>query len=287
MNTKAMLTEDQISTFNRDGVLIIKDFYDIESDIAPIQRGIYDIIGHVFKKNRIPNNRKEFNREHFDVGFQKLISANRSYGGEVYDAIKQIPAFYQLLSNPSHDLIFKQLRNNSIPGIAAGGYGIRIDNPFEDKYRAMWHQEYPSQLRSVDGIVFWSPLVAVTKELGPVKFCLGSHHEGVLPVSVADPEQSGRSGAYALKLHDETSLINKYKEIAPLTEPGDLVLIDFLVLHASGHNVSKRSRWTLQFRYFNFSDPIGLSHGWKGSYAAGVDFCDIHPELLLPFEQGK
>ena len=287
MNTKTMLTEEQISTFNRDGILIIKGFYDIESDIVPIQRDIYNIIGYVFRKNEIPDNRKEFNPAYFDDGFQELISANRSYGGDVYDAIKQIPAFFRLLSSSSHDLLFKQLRNNSIPGIAAGGYGIRIDNPFEDKYRAMWHQEYPAQLKSVYGIVFWSPLIAVTEELGPVKFCPGSHHEGLLPVSIADPEQSGRTGAYALKLHDEASIINKYQTISPLTEPGDIVIIDFLVLHASGQNISDRSRWTLQFRYFNFSDPIGLSHGWKGSYAAGVDFRNIHPELSLPLEQDK
>ncbi|MEG2942015.1 MAG: hypothetical protein RR969_10620 [Thermomonas sp.] len=61
--------------------------------------------------------------------------------------------------------------------------------------------------------------------------------------------------------------------------PGDLVLVDFLTLHASGANTSRRSRWSMQFRYFNFDEAVGMSHGWKGSFAAGVDFRSIHPEL--------
>jgi len=52
-------------------------------------------------------------------------------------------------------------------------------------------------------------------------------------------------------------------------------------LHASGHNRSLRSRWSMQLRYFNFNDPTGRSYGWKGSYAAGVDFRQIHPELCV------
>ena len=59
------------------------------------------------------------------------------------------------------------------------------------------------------------------------------------------------------------------------------VLVDFLVLHASGQNTSGRSRWSMQFRYFNFCEPTGRAHGWKGSYANGVDFRTVHPELSV------
>jgi Protein involved in biosynthesis of mitomycin antibiotics/polyketide fumonisin len=145
----------------------------------------------------------------------------------------------------------------------------------------MWHQEYPAQLRSIDGLVFWSPLVPLAEELGPVMFCPGSQVEGPLPVCEADPENVGRTGAYSLLLHNESEYLSKYKQIAPLTKPRDLVVIDFLVLHASGYNRGDRARWSMQFRYFNFKEPIGRSHGWMGSYAAGVDFRDIHPELLI------
>ena len=274
------LTEGQIAQFQKDGVIVIPEFYHDE-EIKTIQRGIYDVIGQVMIKNGIPENRAPFAPETFDQGYLDLIQKDRAWGGEVYDGIKQIPAFVRLVAHPAHEAIFSELRPDALPGVAAGGYGIRIDNPFEDKFRAMWHQEYPAQLRSTDGLVFWTPLVPITEDLGPVVFCPGSQVEGPLAVCNADPEKAGRSGAYALQIYREAEYLAKYDRVAPLTNPRDLVIIDFLVLHASGYNRSNRSRWSMQFRYFNFAEATGRSHAWRGSYAAGVDFRKIHPELFV------
>lgn len=277
---QSILTEDQVKKFQVDGVLIVKDFYS-KDEISLVQRGIYDVIGQVMAMNNIVDDRDEFTPTNFDQKYLYLIEVDRALGGIIYDAIKQIPAFVRLVAHPAHEILFSELRDQASAGIAAGGYGIRIDNPFEDKYRAMWHQEYPAQLRSVDGVVFWSPLISINDDLGPVVFCPGSHYEGPLPVCEADPEKAGRTGAYSLKIHEEAKYLSKYKKISPLTDPRDLVLIDFLVLHTSGYNRSDRSRWSMQFRYFNYNENTGRAHAWKGSYAAGVDFRTIHPELFI------
>jgi hypothetical protein len=121
----------------------------------------------------------------------------------------------------------------------------------------------------------------VTPQIGPVSVCLGSHREGALPVFYDDPEGAGRSGAYALRIANESGYLARHPTVAPLSNPTDLIVLDFMVLHASGYNTSKRSRWSMQFRYFNFADPVGTAHAWKGSYAAGVDFRRIHPELFV------
>ena len=274
------LTDDQVVQFNKDGVIVVRDFYR-NKDILPIQNEIYEIIGFVMKKNGVDDKRASFDGQNFDEGFSVLIAENRSWGSEVYDAVKQIPAFHRLVAHPAHETIMRELRPGAHPGLAAGGYGIRIDNPGEDKFRALWHQEYPAQLRSLNGLVFWSPLIPITDDLGPVIVCPGSQVEGPLPVSVADSGKVSRTGAYALQIHNESQYINKYPHVAPLTSPGDLVIIDFLVLHASGFNRGRRSRWSMQFRYFDFAEPNGQKHGWSGSYAAGVDFRTIHPELFI------
>lgn len=278
MMKKPLLDTNQRAAFSRDGVLVIPGFYDLEQDIWPIMRGIHDVIGLVIEKYRLPIQQAPFSPATFDNGYQALIAANRAYGSEVYDAVKQIPAFVRLVAHPLHDQLLLDLRGEkAIPGVAAGGYGIRIDNPGEDRFRANWHQEYPGQLRSLDGLVYWSPLLDMDEALGPVQFCLGSHHDGVVPVHSV--EQNGKTGAYALTLQDEQARIARYPQIAPLTSPGDLVVVDFLVLHASGHNRAQRSRWSMQLRYFNFTEPTGRRHGWKGSFAAGSNFLEIHPEL--------
>ena len=277
------LTQAQIEDFKRDGFLIIKDFYDRDL-ITEVRRGIHDIIGAVMARHGKSDNRPPFVPDNFDAGYMDLIRENRSWGGEVYDLAKEIPAFNRLAGLSAHSDIMADLRPGAIPLQPSAGSGIRIDNPSEDRFRAMWHQEYPAQLKSPDGLVFWSPLVSVTAELGPVTFAPGSHKEGMIPVFNADPEGAGRSGAYALKLVGEEKLIEKYGTVAPSSVPGDLVVLDFLVLHASGYNRSDRPRWSMQFRYYNLANPIGQKHGWKGSFASGVDFRDIHPELYQEAE---
>jgi hypothetical protein len=218
--------------------------------------------------------------EKFDEQFLALVAQDRRLGGVVYDAVKQIPAFVRLVASQRHEALFRQLRDTDLAGVAAGGYGIRIDIPGEERYRADWHQEYPAQLRSMDGLVFWSPLVPISEAMGPVKICPGSQREGLLPVMTNDPDQPGKGGAYGLVLKGRDDLIMGYQQVAPLTRPGDLIVMDFLTLHASGVNVSDRCRWSMQSRLFNFRDPTGISYGWCGSYAAGIDFQKIHPELV-------
>jgi len=275
-----ILSQQQINEFNNNGVLLIPDFYDTD-DINQIQHCIYNIIGLVIDKYKLSITRHKYSADKFDSGYQKLIKINRDYGSEIYDAVKQIPAFIRLVADKRHESLLSQLRNTTLAGIAAGGFGIRIDNPHEDKFRAQWHQEYPAQLRSPDGLVFWSSLINITPELGPVKFCLGSHKLGPVPVYMNNPKNTQNSGAYSLTLKDEQQLIKKFPQIAPLTKPGDLVIIDYMVLHASGVNRGNRSRWSMQMRYFNFNNPAGIEIGWKGSFAAGLDFREIHPELCI------
>jgi len=281
MNSKMSISQEQVEFFNQEGYLIIPDFYDLEEEIRPIQRQIYDIIGLVAEKYAIPLERVEFSEDSFDQGYVDLISKNRICGSEIYDAVKQIPAFIRLVSSKKNEHIFQILRPGSLPGIAAAGYGVRINNPFEDKFRATWHQEYPSQLRSLDGLVFWSPFVPVTPEIGPVMILAGSHVEGAVPVYSSDPKNAEKKGAYGLVMGPEDQLLQKYSQISPPSRPSDLIVMDFLLIHASGINISNRALWSMQMRYFNYKEPVGRNHGWKGGFASGVDFTAIHPELSL------
>lgn len=274
------LTQEEIQFFESHGYLLKNNFYP-PSLINNIQRKIYDLIGEFLSEKLINDDRTDFDGSNFDQKYNEIISINRAWGGVIYDAVKQIPAFLELVSSPSNSFLFKSLRPHSFPGVAAGGYGIRINNPRELKYRAMWHQEYPAQLRSRDGIVFWSPLLPVTSELGPVRILDKSHREGPIAVYDDDPDNSGRSGAYSLRLHNEAEYLNKYNLLQPLTSPGDLLIMNFDLIHSSGYNLSNRSLWSMQFRYFNFSEKTGKKNNWVGSFSQGIDFRTLHPELFI------
>ena len=282
MNTsEPILTADQEAAFHRDGMLIVRGFYNLTTEIEPIQRAVYDILGLVIEKHGLAIVRPAFHPDTFDAGYQAVIAADRRHGAEVYDAVKQIPGFVRLSASPKHDRVFAQLRAGSGPGFAAGGSGIRIDNPNEDKFRANWHQDYPTQLRSPDGLVFWSTLVPITPEMGPVEIAVGSHLDGAVPVYTRDLRNPEKAGAYALTLEDEEARLARYPHVAPLTRPGDLIILDYLVLHASGANRGTRSRWSMQMRYFNYRHPVGVKTGWRGSFTGDRELRALHPELVL------
>jgi hypothetical protein len=112
-----------------------------------------------------------------------------------------------------------------------------------------------------------------------VQIAAGSQAEGPIPV-YRDGKGVGATGAYALHLDQSEERLARYDRAAPLTKPGDLILMDFMTLHQSGHNRACFPRWSIQFRLFNFADPMGVRIGWRGSFAAGEDFGEIVPELI-------
>jgi hypothetical protein len=273
----AVINDADIERFHAEGFMLCPGFYDVESEIRPIQEGVRMIIELVARKYGVDARYSTW-EEAMAFGYPAIIKGDRARGGEIYDAIKQIPEFISLVGSARNAKFFEAIRKGSKAGVAAGGYGIRIDNPQEEKFRAWWHQDFPAQLRSLDGVVFWAPLLAVTPEMGPVQIAIGSHRDGLVPV-YDDDAGLGRAGAYALRMEQEAERVARYRLAAPTTKPGDLIILDYLVLHQSGYNVSKSPRWTMQMRYFNFADPLGIRIGWKGSFAAGVKFQDVMPEL--------
>jgi Phytanoyl-CoA dioxygenase (PhyH) len=280
-NKKAILTPQDVETFHRQGFLKIPNFYDIPNDVEPVLRDIYAIIGLIINKEGLPIHQQPFSIETFDDGILPLAIENRKLVGLVYDAVKQSSNFMRLLACKRHELIFQELRENALPGICAGGYGIRIDLPFEEKYQAPWHQDYPNQLRSMDGLVFWAPLRNISKALGPVQFCVGSHTQGPHQVRLSDPDNPDKTGPYAMRIAQEKQLLSQASQEAPLSQLGDLMLIDFLTVHASSLNQSDCARWSMQMRYFNFNEPHGQKLNWRGSFAANEDLRHLLPHLVL------
>lgn len=276
-----MLSAEQVEHFREDGYLVLKDFYDDPVQLEPISHAIHEISLLVAKRHRLPAEAAGYEPARFDSVYRQLIAADRGHGGEVYDAIKHVPALLRLVADPRHEDIIRQLRDTPLVGVASGGYGIRIDNPGEDQFAAPWHQEYPAQLRSRDGIIFWTPLRSMTQQMGPVRLCRRSQKLGPLPVTTRDPENPHKTGAYALRLFNEQQVLQDQEIVEPLLSRGDVLVMDWLTIHASGVNLSAMARWTIQIRYFNFTEPTGIEDGWVGSFAEGTDFSIIHPELVV------
>lgn len=277
MSINGLLNVQQKKEFFENGFVVIKNFYDVESEIRPIQKAVYQIIGLVMQRHSVSVVRDPFEGDNFDSGYLELVAINRDFGGEVYDLAKQIPSFLRLIAATKSERLFCHLRNTDAPGIGAASYGIRIDNPYEDQFRSQWHQEFLFQPQSLDGIVFWTPLLQVTEDMGPVIVCPKSHKDGLCSYSKSKA-YAYKIGAYKIGISDEEATVAKYDKIAPLTSPGDLILMDFLTIHQSGFNTSNRSRWSIQSRFFNYREETGMRIGWKASVTAGTDVEKIFPD---------
>jgi hypothetical protein len=275
-----MLPHKEKLRFMQDGYCLLENYFDIEKDIFPIWFGIYRIINLVAERHGIKLNREKFDGPNFDNKYMDLIKVNRAFGGEIYDLVKQLPAFIRVASHPKNDELFCELRSTNFPGIGAGSYGIRIDNPGEEKFRAQWHQEFLFQPQSLDGVVLWTPLVRVTKEIGPVNICVGSHRDGLCKYQETTAYEN-KTGYYKIGIYREENVVAKYGHVAPECKPGDLIVMDYLTIHQSGINISDRPRWSIQTRLFNFLDPTGMRVGWKGSVATGTKITEIFPENFV------
>ena len=128
--------------------------------------------------------------------------------------------------------------------------------------------------------MFWSPLVEIQQNMGPVEVCVGSHRDG-LCVYRTGGKYANKSGAYRIGLADEAAVVGRYATAAPLTGPGDLLILDYLTLHQSGFNLSARSRWSMQFRHFNFREPTGRKLGWRASVTAGTEIESLFPQSFV------
>jgi hypothetical protein len=279
-----MISSIDRAHFEQDGVVVLKNFYDIETEIVPILRPIREIISICLKKHAIQYTQKPFSVETFDDGYLELLKKDRRIGGEIYDAVKQIPSFMRLLTSEKHEKLVNSVRGTTLSGVVDRGYGIRLDNPSEAEHLTGWHQDYHGQLRSLDGLVLWTPLRAMSNDLGPVRFCLGSQKSGLHPLLCPPTNQHEKNTTLygtGLRMLDEDKVVSRFEQAAPILEVGDLALVDFLTIHRSSQNRSAQTRWSMQLRWFNFREETGIKMGWPKSYAHGKSFAEWHPELFV------
>lgn len=73
----------------------------------------------MIKEYALDIDRPAFSPDQIDAGYQQLIAADRAYGGEVYDAVKQIPAFMRLVSAPLHSNMRPEFVEGVIEGVTS------------------------------------------------------------------------------------------------------------------------------------------------------------------------
>ena len=82
---------DFMNQFSRQGYVLLKNFYDQEKDIKPIQETTLQIIAHIAAEYRI-NAPCAFWEQASSEDVMALMSHDRKIAAQVYDAVKHISA---------------------------------------------------------------------------------------------------------------------------------------------------------------------------------------------------
>jgi ectoine hydroxylase-related dioxygenase (phytanoyl-CoA dioxygenase family) len=266
------------AAFERDGVVIVRRLF--EPDV--VKEAVVALDRLLAARDGEPTLAGAVVEERIHQRIQRMAERDRAGLGVVYDAVRKVLPFWRMLGSARMSHIVEVLLGTPHVGVAFRGAGIRMDLPFEDRWRSEWHQEYHSQMSSMRGLVAWFSLSAVDRSMGPVDLMLGSHREGALPVRCLDPLNTRKDYTQTFEIDGLSELGRRYEIASFETEPGDVVFLDFMLLHRSGFNRSTegRSRLTCQVRYFDMTEPTGIKHGWVGGWQDGHNFAEIHPELV-------
>jgi ectoine hydroxylase-related dioxygenase (phytanoyl-CoA dioxygenase family) len=268
--------------FGEYGCFIAKNFFNA-SQFEPVYRDIARLIqlrtAFANAQNLKPSEKPLHKVSRFDDGFIELCNEDRRHGSIIYDACRRLTPVNTLSADPKLNRLSGLLMQSET--LMTYPYKpIRIDHPNEEKYLFLWHQDYPYNQDSTDGIVYWIPLQDVDDENGCLEIAPGSHKEGIYPVRVVDPENQQKTGARTMTLADP-SVVNRYPGITIPMRAGDVLVFSNLLLHRSQLNTSARARWTIQFRHGNFENPDAIQRDWPGGLIAGAGFHKTHPEYTV------
>jgi len=196
--------------------------------------------------------------ENVDQIWNHLKSSNRALGGTLYNGFKHLQAIKRLGSSKEMHEILGSLCGVRQPALI--DINCRIDSNGEEKFLFDWHQDYWFSICSPNSVVVWIPITKLEPSMGGLQIISNSHTGGRIFRTKAGTQY--RSYADAITLDEELPQckINVVDDM----DVGDALFFKFNVLHKSiPIRSTQRSRFTVQLRFADFSDPEFVSQGYR------------------------
>ena len=244
-------TKKEIDFFNEQGYLKIKNAIDYEqiNDLGKTilllcRKYAGDDFHEISEKN-------VFNNEHFHDCIIKLKAEKPSIFGAIYDSIQCSVSLQSILLNKETLDIVSCITGQPSKFHSLFHSIVRMDVPNDKKNRLSWHQDFMSSEKVIDhhdGLVLWIPLVKVNSENGSIVICPTSHNDSnTKNMTVKKRDDHTNSSEY---IDIPTSIIDRYKPMTIVADPGEVVIMSMTLLHQSGINASNLVRFTALGRYY-------------------------------------
>ena len=265
------LTEDQLTSYERDGVLLLHDV--LPAPVIEELRSLFDAtVDRLASQWHAEGHITDPCADHpFDTRFAALREQLPAKFPTSWRKILVSPTVYRLWQLPE---LLGPIR--SIVGDEVYAHGVWNGRPREPKspiQKVLWHQDahYYRDWTPADGklVSVWMPLVPVDEETACLEMALGSHAAGQLP----------RTRGYNRLFTVADEHLDPYERKAMAMQPGDALLFSDTTLHQSLDNRSPRVRWSIDIR-FGAATPAVISKTPRGYYC----FSASDPSRVESFE---
>ena len=163
----------------------------------------------------------------------KLRKAHPKVFSRIYDVIQKTPNIFNIANENYFDLLASEFLEISRNNLYILNCFLRMDPPNDQKNSLGWHQDnHLNKNKNNDSCTLWCPLINVDKSNGALMVLTGSHINN-----------------FPLKLEFAPEIIKSYKEESLVMNAGDVMLMNNLLIHKSGDNVSENIRFTLVYTY--------------------------------------
>jgi len=243
------LTEEQKNYFDVNGYLIIKNYFE-QKELNDFKEMLRKLIQTALAKcsSIDPEIKVDlYDGKEFDEGLLKLESIDHNIISNIYDTIPYTSEFLRIISKDTTCMYINQLSNRDINTPLFATYNrCRLDLPKDDRRNVKWHQEVFYSIPKSEFLQTWSPLIRdTTIENGSIEICPTSHKNGIADQSY--DQNSNTPTPYTVKEKE----IEKYHPIRTEMKLGDFMIFNSRLIHRSGVNSSKETRFSLVGMYHN------------------------------------
>ncbi len=290
-----MTTVDEAAraSLTENGYLVLRGLLDPERDLAPLRveyEALLDAVAAQLESQR------SVSSAHADLPFgERFCALVREMGGTLANHLdiclpqKGVtadtpvhcgPAAFGLLTNPRllnavEAIVGPEIYSNPTQH-------VRIKPPEEclagastivgEIVQTVWHQDLATILPEADAsqiLTVWLPITEATRDNGCLLVAPGSHRRGLVTHCHDQRSNYSRQGI-------PERLVGA-RRIALEMEPGDVLFLTRLTMHASLPNLSKDIRWSVDLRYQPIGEPTGRP--WFPGFVARSRSA---PESVLP-----
>ena len=251
------LSEAQLSQFDRDGFLIVEDFFP-DDVLAPVIAEIDDIVDDLARRLHRAGKIRGL---HEDEGFTtRLTRLEEEFAGAATLVhIRGIlgPAMARLWTDRRLLDVIEQLLGPEIAGHPV--WNLRSKTPVNPLATVPWHQDTAYLAEGAETTfqpTAWIPLVDATGENGTLQVIRGAHRGAVCRHALEN--KSGHPRSWYLVIPPEE--LPAGEVVTCEMRKGSFLLFNQLLPHRSTENLSRTIRWSVDLRW----QRPGESSGFEG-----------------------